>query len=150
MPQDHRNTLTLLTQFFNTVEKNIRAASLIAAALAIDLRLHQHAEFEVLYPLLQQVDKESGSLLVKHNLQEHKNLDSQLDILLDVVSSSPDIDSSRLVLLVQKIEELFIAHQAEEELQVLPRLAKGLSTKELVEAGAQFTAAKQHADLKLA
>jgi hemerythrin superfamily protein len=150
MLQDHRNTLTLLTQFFKIAENNIQAASLIAIALVIDLRLHQHAEFEVLYPLLQQVDKESGSLLVKHNLQEHKNLDSQLEELLDVVSSSPDTNSSRLVSLVQRIEELFIAHQAEEELQVLPRLAKGLSTKELVEAGAQFTAAKQHADLKLA
>jgi len=150
MPQDHRHTLTLLTQFFKIAEKNIQAASLIAVALAIDLRLHQHAELEVVYPLLQQVDKESGSLLVNHNQEEHKLLDSQLDELLNVVSSSPDINSSRLVSLVQNIEELFIAHQAEEELQVLPRLAKGLSTKELVEAGAQFTAAKQHADLKLA
>ncbi|KAI7835895.1 hypothetical protein COHA_010217 [Chlorella ohadii] len=151
---DHRNTLTLFSHFFKAAAaaEAATAAGSEASPERLMLKLGHpspsspacrcpaQAEEQVMYPALQAHCGPEGALLAEHAAREHRELSREVDSVLGILLEDHDrllagqpmpvaellVKRRQLIKRMQELEQAFIAHQVEEEANVLPRLATAL------------------------
>jgi hypothetical protein len=116
--------------------------SLVAGALALELRLHSHAEMMVLYPITVGRLGAEGAALAQRALAEHAMVEQSIAEILRLRSAPGE-----LVERVKQAQIEVMAHQGEEEAALLPKVAAALSQEELGTLGNVFRSVKQSAAL---
>lgn len=141
----HRHALILFNQAVKAVAQgNTHAMELLAASLAVDIRLHAQAVTDVLCPLLERRYGAVGAGLVA-------SLQAQLQAIerdvLEMLTFRRERDWRALAQRVNIMHQDWAAHMHDVEVAVLPRLAADLTPEELVSSALLFHQHKQTASL---
>eukprot|EP00887_Chlorella_sp_A99_P003473 scaffold7.g3473.t1 len=148
---DARHTLGLLDQFTVAEQQgNAHAMEILAAAIAVDLRLHTAAEEEVVLPLLRRQTmpgaQHAGDAEMLLHSMERKRLALEAD-LLEVLTARRAHDFHQLAAAVRMAHQDFAAYCAEQDSQLLPLLAASVADEALRAGGLALHRAKAAARL---
>lgn len=143
---DHAHAMALFSHFFQSASLDQRhTLAMITGALALELRLHSHAELQFVYPIFtERLPMPEGRALIQRALAEHLMMEESLKEML-LLRANSEMDA--LILCVKKLQTETMTHTAEEEARVLPLLSTLCTPEELVVKGFQFRAAKCNAPL---
>ncbi|KAI3438055.1 hypothetical protein D9Q98_000498 [Chlorella vulgaris] len=141
---DHRDTVALLERF-EAVAGSGDALMLekLTDAIAITIRLHSQAEFEVLYPVMEKKLGEKGKQARQHSMQEHSKIEEDLLKALEKRKEG----GGELTSTMKEITDLFMQHLKEEENELVPQMLQNMSEEEQIELAASFMLAKAKAPL---
>jgi len=141
---DHRDTVALL-KHFEQVSKSDDKLMLekLTDAIALTIRLHSQAEFEVLYPVMEKKLGSKGKELSKVALEDHSKIEEDLLKALELRKEG----NKELAGTIQEVMDLFIKHLADEEDEMVPLLLAKMTEEEQVELAASFMEAKAKAPL---
>jgi len=134
---DHHEFLALIQQIKASAEADQRRD--LADTLISELVRHAVAEEMFVYPAMRK-HLPNGDQAVKHDTEEHKELEKTMKKL-----ESVDADSSTFNQQIGELEATLRDHVADEESDQFPQLRAAIPREELVEMAAKVEAAKKAA-----
>ncbi|HET9650469.1 MAG TPA: hemerythrin domain-containing protein [Microlunatus sp.] len=132
---DHQEVLDLLQEIkFATGDQQRRD---LADLVISELVRHSVAEEMYVYPAMRK-HLPDGDAAVKHDVEEHKELEATMKELEGVPAGDP-----RFRVLLDQLEEILRDHVHDEEDEQFPLLRRTIERSELVEIGEKVRLAKQ-------
>jgi hemerythrin superfamily protein len=132
---DHREALDLLGQIASSTDPGERRE--LADTVISEVVRHSVAEEMYVYPAMRQYLPD-GQQAVKHDTEEHQQLEEVMKQLEGVAASDPRFDA-----LVQEMTDKLRHHAHDEETEQFPRLRKLAPREELIKLRDKVDSAKK-------
>ena len=132
---DHHEVLDLLQQIKTTTDPEQRRD--LADTVISELVRHSVSEEMYVYPAMRQ-HLPNGEEAVKHDVEEHKELEQTMKRLEAVKASDAEFDQ-----LLAELERILRDHVADEETEQFPQLRAAVPREQLVEIAGKVETAKR-------
>jgi hemerythrin superfamily protein len=133
--EDHRTVERLFKQFEQAGPRALKTKQRLAQRIIKELSVHASIEEQLLYPALR---KAEGDGQVDEAIHEHQEVKELLARLDGMGPEEAGFDQT-----VYEVIKDVTHHAKEEEKEMLPRLRKAMSRKDLEELGDRMKAAKK-------
>jgi len=133
--KDHRTVEDLFKRYRKLGPRAFKSKQRLAERLTKELSIHAAMEEQLLYPALR---GPAGTRMIDEALSEHQEVKEALAEIQRMKPQDPAFDER-----VRRVMEDVTHHAKEEERDMLPRLRRALSRKELQELGERMRAAKR-------